>query len=51
MTLLYKILYVSLKGGDEMEMDMQDPGDMRAGVALPVWPEGNRGRGGKTDFG
>jgi hypothetical protein len=51
MTLLYKLPYLPLKGGDEMDMDMQDPGDMRAGVELPVRPAGNRGRGGKTDFG
>ena len=30
---------------------MQDPGDMRADVKMPVRPAGNRERGDKTDFG
>jgi hypothetical protein len=51
MTLLYKILYVSLKGGDEMEMDMQDPSDMWAGIEMLASLSVDRGRGGKTDFG
>jgi hypothetical protein len=42
---------LALKGGDEMEMDMQDPGDMWAGIVMPVPLVGDRDRGGKTDFG
>jgi hypothetical protein len=39
------------KDGDNMEMDMQDPGDMWAGIEMLVPLLGDRGRGGKTDFG
>ena len=34
-----------------MEMDMQDPGDMWAGVEMLLTLGSNRGWGGKTDFG
>ena len=40
-----------MKGGDEMEMDMQDPSDMWAGIEMLVSLSADRGRGGETDFG
>jgi hypothetical protein len=39
------------KGGDKMEMDMQDPADMWAGTKMLAPLLGARGWGGKTDFG
>jgi hypothetical protein len=40
-----------LKGGDEMEMDMQDPSDMWAGNELLVPLLSTGAQGGKMDFG
>lgn len=42
---------LTMKGGDRMEMDMQDPGDMWADIEMLVSLRSEWGRGGKTDFG
>ncbi len=40
-----------LKGGGNMEMDMQDPGDMGTGIETLVPLLDHGGFGGNTDFG
>jgi len=48
-TVVYRWYFAS-KGGDEMEMDMQDPGDMRVDIEMSVPLLSDGGWRGKMDF-